>query len=124
MRLDRIILNSARIIGLAAGFLWTFVLLFGTLSSGGVYNQQLTFLFLLIVANFASVIVALWEEKIGGILLILFSAILCVFALMIAGHNKIIAVSVSGLPFLLSGVLFVVYSGHKKSKKLRNSKGV
>ena len=121
MQLDRIILNSARIIGLAAGFLWTFVLLFGTLSSGGVYNQQLTFLFLLIVANFASVIVALWEEKIGGILLILFSAILCVFALMIAGHNKIIAASISGLPFLLSGVLFVVYSGYKKPR-FRNNK--
>jgi hypothetical protein len=121
MRLDRIILNSARIIGLAAGFLWTFVLLSGALSSGGVYNQQLTFLFLLIVANFASVIVALWEEKIGGILLILFSAILCVFALMIAGHNKIIAASISGLPFLLSGVLFVVYSGYKKPR-FRNNK--
>ncbi len=121
MQLDRIILNSARIIGLAAGFLWTFVLLSGALSSGGVYNQQLTFLFLLIVANFASVIVALWEEKIGGILLILFSAILCVFALMIAGHNKIIAASISGLPFLLSGVLFVVYSGYKKPR-FRNNK--
>ncbi len=121
MRLDRIILNSARIIGLAAGFLWTFVLLSGALSSGGVYNQQLTFLFLLIVANFASVIVALWEEKIGGILLILFSAILCIFALMIAGHNKIIAASISGLPFLLSGVLFVVYSGYKKPR-FRNNK--
>lgn len=121
MRLDRIILNSARIIGLAAGFLWTFVLLSGALSSGGVYNQQLTFLFLLIVANFASVIVALWEERIGGILLILFSVVLCVFALMIAGHNKIIAASVSGLPFLLSGVLFVVYSGYKKPR-FRNNK--
>ncbi len=116
MRLSRIILNSARIIGLTAGFLWIFVLLSGSLSSDGAYNQQLTFLFLLIVANFASVIIALWEEKIGGILLILFSVVLCVFALVISGHNKFIAASVSGLPFLLSGILFVVYSGYKKSR--------
>ncbi len=110
MRINRIILDSARIIGLTAGFLWTFVLLSGSISTNGTYDTQLVFLFLLVVANFASVIIALWSEKFGGILLTSFSVVLCIFAILSAGRNKLIAAFVSGLPFLVSGVLFIVYS--------------
>jgi len=116
LKINRIVLNSARIIGLTAGFLWTFILLSGSITSNGVYNRQLTFLFLLIVANFASVILALWSEKLGGILLTTFSLTLCAFAIVIAGRNKIIAASVSGIPFLVSGILFIIYSKIKPER--------
>jgi hypothetical protein len=61
----------------------------------------------LIVANVAGVVLAWWRGRLGGIVLILAGAALCVFAYLSAGHNKGFAVLVSGAPFLLAGVLIL-----------------
>ncbi len=64
----------------------------------------------LIVANVTGVALAWWRERLGGAVLALAGAALCVFAYVTAGHNKGFAVLVSGAPFFMAGVLFLVSS--------------
>ncbi len=109
MSVKRIILNLARIIGLSAGFFWVFVLLSGSFERNSPYKLQLMLVFILICINFASVVLALWSERIGGVLLVVSSIVLCAFAFFVSGQNRIVAMLVSGFPFLLSGVLFLIY---------------
>jgi hypothetical protein len=61
----------------------------------------------LIVANVTGVLLAWWRARLGGTVLVLAGAALCVFAYVSAGHNKGFAVLVSGAPFLLAGVLIL-----------------
>ena len=44
---------------------------------------------------------------IGGALLVLVGVAHGVFALVAAGHNQLVAVAVTGLPFVLVGLLFL-----------------
>lgn len=46
-------------------------------------------------------------EKIGGALLTISGVALAVFAWITAGHNRLFAVAISGLPFLIAGLLFL-----------------
>ena len=62
----------------------------------------------LIVANVAGVALAWWRAPVGGVVLALAGAALCVFAYLTAGHNKGFAVLVSGAPFTVAGVLLLV----------------
>ena len=61
----------------------------------------------LIVASTIGVGIA-WKHPLsGGKITVISSLFLCIFAYFSAGHNKMIAVAVSGLPFFLVGVLFI-----------------
>lgn len=49
-----------------------------------------------------------WKHPLtGGKITVISSLFLCIFAYFSAGHNKIFAVAVSGLPYFLVGVLFI-----------------
>ena len=69
----------------------------------------------LVIANVAGVALAWWRERLGGAILALAGAALCLFAYVTAGHNKGFAVLVSGAPFTVSGVLFLVSSERAKT---------
>jgi hypothetical protein len=54
------------------------------------------------------VLIAWWKERIGGTIVVVGAVALCVFAYVTAGHNKVLAVLVSGGPFLVAGILHLV----------------
>ena len=61
----------------------------------------------LIVASALGVLIAWWREGIGGVVVVVCAVAYSTFAYVVAGHNKALAVSVSGGPFLLAGLLFL-----------------
>jgi hypothetical protein len=95
-------------LGTLAG-VWWLVSMVGQLVAGkepptieGVLLGALT------VACLAGVGLAWWRAGLGGAVLAVAGAALCVFAYLSAGRNKWVAVLVSGAPFLLAGVLLLV----------------
>ncbi|RLD04990.1 MAG: hypothetical protein DRI56_10255 [Chloroflexota bacterium] len=63
----------------------------------------------LVVICVIGVIIGWYREKTGGIVTIVGGLALCVFAYISAGRNQWFAVLVSGMPFLVAGVLFYLY---------------
>lgn len=51
--------------------------------------------------------VAWWRAGVGGLLMVLFGLAFSTFGYISAGHNKWLAVLVSGVPFLVAGFLFL-----------------
>lgn len=70
---------------------------------------------MLIVASALAILVAWWREGIGAILFILVGVAHCVFAFLVSGHNTLFAVFISGVPFLLVGILFLMSWRQMKS---------
>ncbi len=100
--------KTARWLALVFGILWIFTFI----SEAFVGKEKITgegiMLTVLVALIISSIIIAIWFEKIGGILIATFSIALCVFAYSTAGRNKPFAVLVSGAPFLIVGILFLV----------------
>jgi len=67
-----------------------------------------TILTIIIAMILVGFIIAWFQKRIGGIVMVIGAIVLSVFAYLTAGHNRLLAVLVSGIPFLISGVLFLV----------------
>ena len=91
---------------LVAGF-WVFIGILEEIAGSDPWIVESTVLAMLIVAAALAVAAAWWREGIGGILLILVGIAHCVFAFVAAGHNKLFAVAITGVPFLLVGTLLL-----------------
>jgi hypothetical protein len=92
---------------LLAGF-WLFIgSLLATLGSEP-WTPESAVMATLIIASALAVLVAWWREGIGAILVIVAGVAHCVFAFVASGRNTLFAVFISGVPFLLVGVLFLV----------------
>jgi hypothetical protein len=61
----------------------------------------------LIVTSILGVLVAWFREGLGGAILLTVGVAHSTFALFAAGHNRGLAMLISGGPFLLIGVLFL-----------------
>jgi hypothetical protein len=61
----------------------------------------------LILFSIVSVFIAWFREFYGGGLLVVVGLMHCVFAIIVAGHNKFFAVLISGVPFIIAGLLFL-----------------
>ncbi|MCK4472968.1 MAG: hypothetical protein KAW49_14395 [Anaerolineae bacterium] len=61
----------------------------------------------LVTTSALGVLIAWWREGIGGTILVICAAAHSTFAYVVAGHNKALAMLVSGGPFLLIGSLFL-----------------
>ena len=96
-------------IGLIFGAVWIFTFVVGAFIENEpiiVEGILLTVIVLLIL--FGVIVAIIHSGKTGGVLVVIFSIILCIFAYVTAGRNKIFAVLVSGVPFLIAGVLFLL----------------
>jgi CHASE2 domain-containing sensor protein len=107
----------ARGLGAFWGCFWIFSLIATGIGevSGGEYQWDWEGIALagLIAVEAIGIVIAWEREKIGGAVIAVTSIILCVFAYFSAGHNHWFAVLVSGVPFLISGVLFLLVSRQK-----------
>jgi hypothetical protein len=106
-RSEKVIRWIARGIGsLVAGF-W----LFAGIASGIVESGPLTvesgIMAGLITASAVGVLIAWWREGIGGIVVMACAVAHAIFAYVASGHNKGLAIAISGGPFSLVGALFL-----------------
>lgn len=97
----------ARGIGtLAAGF-W---LLAGTaagIAGSDPFSIEAAVLTALIITSSVVVALAWWRERIGGALVLACGAGYSVFAYIASGHNRALAVLITGVPLLIAGGLFL-----------------
>lgn len=91
---------------LVAGF-WVLIGLLEAFVGTEPWTVESAILVALIVAGALAVAVAWWRAGPGGILLVLVGAVYCVFAAVTAGHNRLLAVAITGVPYLLAGALFL-----------------
>ena len=59
----------------------------------------------LVLANAGGVVLAFFNERRGGLLLVVAGPALSVFAYFVAGRNEVLTAVLSGGPFLISGLL-------------------
>ena len=91
---------------LVAGF-WVFIGILEAIFGSDPWAVESAVLAVLIVAAAVAVTVAWWREGLGGSLLLLVGVAYGVFAFVAAGHNKLFAVAITGVPILLVGLLFL-----------------
>jgi succinate-acetate transporter protein len=109
MNKHNFLLCGARFIGLSFGSLWIFIIVFQAITEGKPQTIESVLLFVLIIANLSAVIISLKSVKVGGLLLSIFALLFCLFSFLAVGHNKLLAVLVSGVPFLISGIMLLYY---------------
>jgi len=101
----------ARIGGVIVSIFWLTSLFASAIGDNLESQLSLTLegilLSVLIVASTIGVGIAWKHPLTGGKITVISSLFLCIFAYFSAGHNKIFAVAVSGLPYFLVGVLFI-----------------
>lgn len=106
----------ARTVGTAAAAWWLLSLIVSTVMEAGTpFTLEAAMMGTLVLGNIAGVILAWFREGPGGIVLGCFSVTLSIFAYFSAGHNRIFAVAVSGLPFIIAGIMFLVL-GYRKTR--------
>ena len=100
---------AARIVGIIVAGFWVLSLIASLIAEFGTpIILEGIILGALVTINTAGVIIAWRREKVGGIIIVAGAVMLSIFAYISAGHNKIFAVLVSGFPFLVSGIIFLV----------------
>jgi hypothetical membrane protein len=92
----------------AAAVFWLLIGLAGAFSEGEPWTVESSLLAALVLAATLATAVAFRRRRAGGALLVAAGAIFCVFSYVTAGHNKWVAVAVSGLPFVVAGSLLLL----------------
>jgi hypothetical protein len=108
---NKILLWVAKIGGLIVSLSWIAVLIaagIGKVQTGeSIFTINSILLVVLIVASMVGVGIAWVNPDRGGKITIISSLFLGIFAFFSAGNNHFFAVTVSGLPFFLVGLLFI-----------------
>ncbi|MCD6239542.1 MAG: hypothetical protein J7K51_09585 [Thermotogae bacterium] len=108
----------ARGIGTLAGAYWAFILLIQAIWGDTTVSSEGMILAGLIIIMVIGVVIAWHWEGLGGIIVVIGSIALGTFAYITAGHNKLFAVSVTGLPFLVAGILFLTSYWKKEKSRI------
>jgi len=66
-----------------------------------------------------SILIAWWREGIGGTILVIYAVAFSTFGYVTAGHNKVYAMSITGGPFLVVGLLFLASWWRAKGRRAR-----
>lgn len=104
---------SGRVIGVTAAAFWWLIIIAGAIGGGdddAPVNEETivihsVLLVLLVIANTTALVVSFFQQRMGSRLLVFTASLFAVFAVWSAGRNEWIAVSVSALPFFISGAL-------------------
>jgi hypothetical protein len=99
--------RMARIIGSLAAALWFLAGLAGAILASDLWTLESGILTALIVASLVSGLTAWWREAMGGAFVVVCGVAFSIFAGVTAGHNKVFAVMVTGVPFSIAGLLFL-----------------
>lgn len=91
---------------LVAGF-WLFIAAVGAIRGSEPWTLESGILTGLIIVSAVSVAIGWWREGLGGVLLLIVAVVYSTFAYLASGHNRGLAMSISGGPFLVVGLLFL-----------------
>jgi len=104
----KLLRTIARALGTLMAAFWLFIVVMSVLYEPGPLDVESAILAVLILFSVAGVILAWFREGPGGAVLVLVGLAHCAFAYIAAGHNQAFAILVSGGPFLLIGLLFLL----------------
>lgn len=110
---------TARIFGTTIVFFWLIVALAYGIQGSPKQGMEDTLMAILVVGTTVGVLLAWKFERMGGLITLLFGIAHSVFALFAAGHNHAFAMSISGGPYILTGILFLL--AYTRSQKLQTS---
>ena len=111
--------DVARVLGSMISVLWLLGGIGYSTLDPWTWKPELVIAFLFFLA--LSVGIAWWKEGVGGIMLIVLSVAFSIFACVAATHNRVLAVFLSGAPFLVVGILFLLTWQRAKKTSLSNS---
>ena len=89
---------------LVAGF-WVFIGILEAIAGPDPWTAESTVWAVLIIIAAVAVAVAWWREGLGGFLILPVGIAHGAFAFFAAEHNTLLAVAITGIPFLLVGFL-------------------
>jgi hypothetical protein len=118
---DKLILqlrDVARTLGSMISVLWLLAGILYAITDPWTLESELVIVFLFFLG--LSVGIAWWKEGIGGIMLVVLSVAFSIFACVEATHNRGLAAFLSGVPFLIVGILFLVTWQQAKKTSLPN----
>jgi len=98
----------ARGVGTFIGGLWLIIVVGEVVGGPLPVTFESRMMVGLLVGCIICTVLAWWREDLGGILLVVCAMALSMFAYLAAGNNRPMAALVSGGPFLLSGILFLM----------------
>jgi hypothetical protein len=98
----------ARLIGTLGAGMWMFIIIGSIVKGLGPLDPESLFLSILILLSTFSVVVAWRREGLGGAMVLASGIAYAIFSWIAAGRNKLFAAAISGGPFILSGILFLL----------------
>ena len=111
--------DAARTLGAMVAVVWLLAGIGYAVLDPWTLTSELVIVFLFFLA--LGVGIAWWKEGAGGIMLIVLSLAFSIFACIEANHNRVLAALLSGVPFLVVGILFVVTWQRAKKTSLPDS---
>jgi hypothetical protein len=111
--------DAARTLGAMVAVVWLLAGIGYAVLDPWTLTSELVIVFLFFLA--LGVGIAWWKEGAGGIMLIVLSLAFSIFACIEANHNRVLAALLSGVPFLVVGILFVVTWQRAKKTFLSDS---
>jgi hypothetical protein len=106
-RIAKWLLRLARGLSLLLTGSWLFVGIASLFDELGPVTWESLFVGLAIVTAVIFTAAAWRQARLGGLLLIIFGLLFSIFGYFSAGNNQWFAVLVSGVPFMITGLLFL-----------------
>jgi drug/metabolite transporter superfamily protein YnfA len=113
----------ARTLGTSVAVIWAFMVIGGTIEEiitstqpVKLVSESLTLLLLTVIA-ILGVIIAWRREKAGGIVTIIGAISIMIFAYYTSLSNKVRVMLVTGGPFIVAGILFLLSMGKSNKNK-------
>ena len=97
----------ARVFAALFSSFWLFVAVVSLIFDPLSRDPESLIMAFLILLSIVGVVTAWFRELYGGVLLLVVGLMHCAFAYIVAGHNKAFAVLISGVPFIIAGLLFL-----------------
>lgn len=98
----------ARILSALAALYWLLAGILTAIFANEPWIPESNVVAVMIVCGVLLTLLAWWKEGIGGVALILFGLAFSTFAYISSGHSAWFAVLVTGVPFIIAGMLFLV----------------
>lgn len=111
----------ARILGTLIVLLWLIVAFASGTSEPSERGAEDIIMAILVVGTTVGVVLAWKFEKIGGFITLLFGIAHSIFALFASGHNHGFAMLISGGPFIITGILFLISNNRRMKAHIHES---
>jgi len=107
-RTTRFLQWTARVFGALVASYWLYLLILSLIYGSFSWDVESIIMAGLVTGPIIGVVIAWFREFIGGIFLLFIAIAHSIFAFIDAGHNKGLAMLISGGPFFVIGLLFIV----------------